>query len=142
MTVYSPVSGTAVALSSVPDPVFAEAMVGPGLALEPHGDIVEVRAPVAGRITHAMAHAVVIAAAGSPAILVHLGVDTLSQHGAFRSYVEVGSSVEIGDLLISWDLALMGTRSLLIPVVALQCEKVTDTAQGPVGVGEVLFRVP
>ena len=34
-TVTSPVSGRAVGLAAVPDPVFSEAMVGPGTAVDP-----------------------------------------------------------------------------------------------------------
>ncbi|MDA3646971.1 PTS glucose transporter subunit IIA, partial [Saccharopolyspora indica] len=35
--VGSPVAGLAAALGEVPDPVFSQAMVGPGMAIKPSG---------------------------------------------------------------------------------------------------------
>lgn len=145
LIVNSPLSGTVVPLSAVPDPVFAEAMVGPGLALDPEisDGIVTVCAPVAGRVTHAMAHAVIIGSPGKPSILVHLGVETVSLKGAgFDTHVAVGDEVAVGDLLTTWRTGEAGDRSILVPVVALQREKITDCASGTIEPGDPLFSVP
>lgn len=47
-TIYAPISGKTIALSSVPDPVFAERLTGDGLAILADSD--EVLAPCDGRI--------------------------------------------------------------------------------------------
>jgi PTS system glucose-specific IIA component len=49
LTVLAPVSGRALPLADVPDPVFSAAMVGPGVAIDPgrRGRAVAV-SPVAG----------------------------------------------------------------------------------------------
>lgn len=64
--IASPLDGTLMPLSEVPDPVFAQGLVGPGVALEPTGEgDVTVVAPVAGRIVKLHPHAFVIQAEGS-----------------------------------------------------------------------------
>ena len=70
--ITSPMPGVVHLLSDVPDPVFAQGVVGPGLALEPIGaggqDVV---APIPGRIAKLHPHAFAIAPDGV-AVPVHL----------------------------------------------------------------------
>ena len=47
--IYSPLNGSIVPLSKVNDPIFAEEMMGKGLAIQPESD--EVRAPIAGTVS-------------------------------------------------------------------------------------------
>ena len=49
VSIASPVKGKVVKLEEVPDPVFAEKMVGDGFAVEPENG--EVFAPVSGEVT-------------------------------------------------------------------------------------------
>ena len=49
IVIIAPLSGILVALESVPDPVFAQKMVGDGISLDPTSN--ELLAPVAGTIT-------------------------------------------------------------------------------------------
>lgn len=48
--VTAPLPGTVLALAEVPDPVFAQGMVGAGAAIEPPAHPVEVVAPISGRL--------------------------------------------------------------------------------------------
>ena len=52
----APVSGTAIAMSEVPDPVFSKEVLGKGCAVWPEGDVVF--SPVSGSVTVTMDHAV------------------------------------------------------------------------------------
>lgn len=109
-------------LSDVPDPVFAQGVVGPGLALEPIGaggqDVV---APIPGRIAKLHPHAFVIAS-DDVTVLVHLGIDTVQLNGAgFVTHAAEGDEVRTGDVLITWqpDEVRSGGRSAICPVVVL-----------------------
>lgn len=135
LTVLSPVTGTVVAMAEVPDPVFAEGMVGPGIAVDPGADAVtsDVVAPCDGTLVKLHAHAFVLVAAGdagsagpAPAggtgVLVHLGIDTVQLRGeGFTLHAAEGEEVRAGRRLVTWAPATVahGGRSPLVPVVAL-----------------------
>ncbi len=58
--VLAPCPGRVIAMADVPDPVFAEEMVGPGVAIEPDpGDTVVV-SPIAGTVLKVHPHAFVV----------------------------------------------------------------------------------
>ena len=59
MEILSPVDGKTVALGDVPDPVFAQAMVGPGVAVQPSGGRQNALAPVDGTVVTLHPHAFV-----------------------------------------------------------------------------------
>ena len=75
--ISSPMAGDVHPLADVPDPVFAQGLVGPGVAIVPISEAeVTVVAPIAGRIVKLHPHAFVIQAEGF-GVLVHLGIDTV-----------------------------------------------------------------
>ena len=120
--ITSPMPGFVHLLSDVPDPVFAQGVVGPGLALEPIGaggqDVV---APIPGRIAKLHPHAFVIAS-DDVTVLVHLGIDTVQLNGAgFVTHAAEEDEVRTGDVLITWqpDEVRAGGRSAICPVVVL-----------------------
>ncbi|MDD9206575.1 PTS glucose transporter subunit IIA, partial [Georgenia sp. 10Sc9-8] len=82
LEVLAPVAGTVLPLADVPDPVFAEALVGPGIAVDParEGEV-SVVAPVAGTVVKLHPHAFVILASGGRGVLVHMGLDTVELRG-------------------------------------------------------------
>lgn len=120
--ITSPMPGVVHLLSDVPDPVFAQGVVGPGLALEPIGaggqDVV---APIPGRIAKLHPHAFVIAS-DDVTVLIHLGIDTVQLNGAgFVTHAAEGDEVRAGDVLITWqpDEVRSGGRSAICPIVVL-----------------------
>ena len=120
--ITSPMPGFVHLLSDVPDPVFAQGVVGPGLALEPIGvggqDVV---APIPGRIAKLHPHAFVISS-DELTVLVHLGIDTVQLNGAgFVTHAAEGDEVRAGDVLITWqpDEVRAGGRSAICPIVVL-----------------------
>ncbi|WP_434081615.1 PTS sugar transporter subunit IIA [Sanguibacter sp. Z1732] len=124
--VVAPISGVVRDLAQVPDPVFAQEMVGPGLAIEPDGQhTMQVLAPVTGVLLKAHPHAVAVAvpAAGEGAgVLVHLGLDTVGLNGAgFTLHTGAGAQVHRGAHLIDWDPApaLAAGLDLISPVIVL-----------------------
>ena len=64
MDVLSPVTGRAIPLTDVPDPVFAGQMVGPGVAVDPAGEPGTAVAPISGTIVKLHPHAYVISGEG------------------------------------------------------------------------------
>jgi phosphoenolpyruvate-protein phosphotransferase len=120
LVLVSPLDGWAGPLSEVPDPVFAEAMLGDGLAIDPTGGVLS--APCDGVIlsVHAARHAVTLRGAGGVEILMHIGLDTVNLAGeGFEAHVAQGQAVRAGDPLITFDLELLArrARSLISPIV-------------------------
>lgn len=140
--VYAPLAGTIVDLQELPDPVFAQAMVGPGLAIDPatRGQV-DVHSPLEGAIAALHPHAFAVETADGAA-LVHLGLDTVTLQGApFEVHVEPGQNVHVGQGIITWNIGGIGGLSPLVPVVALGAKEITlkVSAGEQVDVGDPLF---
>lgn len=143
--VGSPLSGWVTPLELVPDPVFAERMLGDGLAIDPvEGRLV---APAGGVIdtVHEAGHALTLRCDGGPTLLMHIGLDTVGLRGeGFTPRVVPGQRVAAGDLLIEFDLDLLArkARSLVTAVIVTDGERFILTStrrEGPVRAGEKLF---
>jgi PTS system glucose-specific IIA component len=144
-TVTSPLAGRAIGLGAVPDPVFSEAMVGPGTAIDPLRGPGDAVSPVDGVILSMHPHAFVVVDDEGHGVLTHLGIDTVQLNGAgFEVLVRKGERVERGQPVVRWnpaDIEAAG-RSPICPVVALeavagQLEDVQES--GVVAVGGTLF---
>jgi PTS system N-acetylglucosamine-specific IIA component len=122
LRVGSPVAGRAVALSAVPDPVFSQAMVGPGVAVEPARVKADVVSPLDGTVVTLHPHAFVIATGDGAAVLVHLGIDTVKRKGeGFELHVVKGEEVRAGQRIVPWDPAEVEAAGFapICPVIAL-----------------------
>jgi multiphosphoryl transfer protein len=146
LRLLSPLKGWAGPLEEVPDPVFAERMMGDGLAIDPTEG--RLHAPCAGVVVslHRARHAVVVRADNGAEILVHIGLDTVALDGeGLSANVAEGDRVEAGDLLISFDLDLLArrARSLITPVVLTgEGFAIVSRTQGrEVEVGDELMRI-
>lgn len=143
----SPLAGWATPLDEVPDPVFAERMLGEGMAIDPtEGRLV---APAAGTVVsiHSAGHAVTIELDSGPVLLIHIGLDTVRLAGAgFTPLVREGQRVGAGDTLIEFDLDLIARRapSLMAPVIVTNGEAfriIQPRARRSVEFGATLFSV-
>ncbi len=143
----SPLEGWLAPLTEVPDPVFADRMLGEGVAIDPTSS--ELRAPCDGEVI-AIAktqHAITIRADNGAEVLVHVGIDTVALQGeGFDLLVERGQRVQAGQPLLCFDLdrVLRGAKSLITPVLvtnahAYRFERLT--LNRTVSVGETLFEV-
>ncbi|MEO8192403.1 MAG: phosphoenolpyruvate--protein phosphotransferase [Gemmatimonadales bacterium] len=115
----APLSGVIVPLEKVPDPVFAERLVGDGVSIDPVSQ--ELLAPCDARViqVHRAKHALTLDADGIE-IVIHIGLDTVELKGdGFTAHVKTGDSVRQGDKLITFDAELVATRarSLLTQVL-------------------------
>jgi len=147
LQVLAPFAGWCCPLEEVPDPVFAQRMLGDGLAIDPTGGILV--APCAGEIVAlpVSAHAVSIRAAHGIDVLIHIGIDTVQLAGrGFEARVRPGTIVRPGDELIRFDLeiAARGAKSLMTPILVTPMDGVNLSqrrAPGPVSAGDLLFEV-
>jgi sugar PTS system EIIA component len=143
--VLSPVTGVVAPITEVPDPVFAQAMVGPGVAVHPELTAGDAVSPVDGTVVTLHPHAFVVATDDGVAVLVHLGIDTVKLKGeGFTPHVVKGETVRAGQPVIGWDPAAVraGGKSPICPVVALDATEaaLVDVREpGPVEAGEPLF---
>lgn len=112
ITLAAPLAGWAMPLEEVPDPAFAQGLVGDGMAIDP--TVNELRAPCDGVVlsVHRARHACTVRAASGAEVLLHLGVDTVGLNGeGFTAHVKDGQPVRTGDLLLSFDMDLVGSRA-------------------------------
>jgi sugar PTS system EIIA component len=118
--VHSPMTGKSVAIEAVPDPTFAEKMMGDGVAIEPTSGTVV--APVSGEIMQVFPtkHAIGIKTVGGAEILLHIGLETVNMKGeGFIAHVKEGDKVKVGDALVDFDLNLVKEKaaSIITPIV-------------------------
>ena len=141
VTILAPVRGVLVPMETIPDPVFAQKLVGEGISIDPLEG--RLHAPVAGEVSHLhpSAHALTLRTPEGLEILVHIGLDTVRLRGeGFTTHVRMGDSVRAGDLLISFDLdhLALHAKSLLTQVVVTNTAMITSLTPrtGAVSVGD------
>src|SRR5689334_11022816 len=118
----APLQGWIAPLTEVPDPVFAEKMLGDGLAIDPTGSAL--CAPCDGIVTsvHKSRHAVSFLAPNGAEILMHVGLETVGLDGkGFEVMVRDGQTVKSGDVLLKFDIGLLASRarSLITPILVV-----------------------
>ncbi|MGE6775996.1 PTS sugar transporter subunit IIA, partial [Bacillus velezensis] len=100
-TVTAPLAGRAIGLPAVPDPVFAGAMVGPGMAIDPVREPGEAVSPVDGVVVSLHPHAFVVVDSDGHGVLTHLGIDTVQLNGeGFELLVSKGDTVTRGQAMV------------------------------------------
>ncbi|MCY7402807.1 MAG: glucose PTS transporter subunit IIA [Nocardioides sp.] len=130
LTVLSPLGGTLVPLSEVPDATFAKGIVGHGLAIDPPREVVDVVAPATGKILKLWPHAFALQTADGIGVLVHLGIDTVQLEGeGFSAYAAEGDEVEIGQPILRYDVPAIEAagRNPVVPVIVL--DRKADTVE-------------
>ena len=102
---YAPMAGKAVPISEVPDPTFAEGMLGNGIAIEPAEGKVYAPCDATVDMMFTTGHAVSLVADNGAEILIHVGLETVSLEGKpFKVHAANGDKVKKGQLLIEVDL--------------------------------------
>jgi len=108
LKVVAPRKGEVKPITEVPDPVFAEKMMGDGFCVFPEIlSAAQVVSPVDGEVVNLFptGHAVGIRTSGGLEVLVHIGIDTVKLQGkGFRILVTEGAKVTAGQPLMEVDL--------------------------------------
>ena len=137
----APVSGVVYPLERVPDPVFAQKLMGDGLSIDPVDGTL--RAPCAGEVVtvHPASHALTLRTADGVEVLMHIGIDTVNLKGAgFTPRVKPGDKVEAGAPLIDFDVDKLATtaKSLLTEIIISNGDaaRIIDRASGRVKANE------
>ena len=134
LAVRAPLAGTVVMLDDVPDPVFANRIIGPGLAIDPdrgHGTATAT-APISGILSKVHPHAYVTVSPEGRSVLV---LDTVELGGrGFTVHAVAGSEVAAGEPIITWSPATIeaGGHNPIVPVIALgaAAESLTSAPAG------------
>ena len=110
---YAPMAGKAVPITEVPDPTFAEGMLGNGIAIEPAEGKVYAPCDATVDMMFTTGHAVSLVADCGAEILIHVGLETVSLEGKpFTVHVANGDKVKKGQLLMEVDLEAVKAAGL------------------------------
>ena len=112
-TVYAPLTGLAVALEEVPDPVFAGKVLGDGIGIIPSEG--KIAAPVDGTLVTIAdtQHAFGFQTEDGLNILVHVGLDTVELKGeGFTVYAKENDKVKKGDLIAEVNLEFLKEKGI------------------------------
>ena len=119
---YAPMAGKAVSITEVPDPTFAEGMLGNGIAIEPVDGKVYAPCDATVDMMFTTGHAVSLVADCGAEILIHVGLETVGLEGKpFTIHVANGDKVTKGQLLIEADLEAIKAAGLPIVTPMLIC---------------------
>lgn len=130
--ILSPLTGNAIALENVPDPTFANGILGLGIAVEPSdGKII---APADGTIgtlfdTH---HAVGLNLDNGVELLIHIGINTVELNGeGYTAHVSEGERVKKGQTLITFDKQLIASKgyNIVTPIIVTNSDDYSDIKQ-------------
>lgn len=118
--IFSPVQGNVVLASDIPDPTFAENILGPTTAIIPTTG--HVYAPFDGTITQIFktGHALTITSKDGVELLIHVGINTVDLKGeGFKALVADNQEVTKGTPLIDFDINFIMEKgyNIIVPVV-------------------------
>ena len=124
-TILAPMTGTAVAITEVPDPIFIEKILGDGIAIVPtEGKVVS---PVDGTVSKVAetGHIYAVTSDNGVEVVIHVGLETVALNGkCFQIHVKEGDlktsdKVKAGDLLADADLEFIKEtgRNFITPIV-------------------------
>lgn len=106
LALFSPLSGTAIALESVNDETFAGKMLGDGIAISPsEGQVVAPCDAVVATLIDSH-HAIGLLCDNGAELLIHVGLNTVNLQGKhFHPLVKEGDRVTAGTPLLTFDKA-------------------------------------
>ena len=144
---YSPLKGEAIKLSEVPDDIFANEILGKGMAVIPKEGLVT--APVDGEVSTLFdtLHAIGITGDNGVEILIHVGINTVElEEKYYKALVKEGDKVTKGQPLLECDL--VGIRNAgynaVTPVIITnsdEYEEIELTAYGDVEKTNVIMKI-
>ncbi len=146
--IYSPINGKVINLNKVKDEVFAQKMLGDGIAIQPTtNDFVS---PIKGKVVTAFptGHAYGIRHKSGFEVLVHIGLDSVNLKGeGFEVKTKQNAKVKVGTPLVSVDLKAISKKipSTDTPIVFTQDSmknfKLNIEKTGDVKIGDVIATI-
>ena len=139
--ILSPVTGKAIPLEQVDDPVFSQKVIGDGMAVIPSdGTIVS---PVDAEVASVAEtkHAFGLRTEDGLELLIHVGLETVSLKGeCFEVFVKPGDKVKAGQKLAKVDLNFLKERNISAVTPVLICGgmagKILNYGEGEMKAGE------
>ncbi len=127
--IKSPLKGEIVPLSEVNDDVFANEILGKGIAIIPEEGVVV--SPVDGTVEAVLEskHAVALKSNEGVEILIHVGIDTVNLEGKhYNNFVSVGDKVNVGDKLLEFqkDEIIKAGFEIVTPVLICNSNNFKD----------------
>lgn len=140
-------NGVVVPMADVQDDVFANCILGDGIAIEPSEG--KLFAPTDGVINNIFdtGHAIGILAESGVEILLHIGINTVQLGGKhFDVHVNADQPVKKGDLLISFDMNAIREAGYLCTTPMIVCntddyQDITALSSGEIKAGSDLLKI-
>ncbi len=124
--IFAVQNGQVIPITEVNDDVFAQKMLGDGVAIKPESGIIV--SPVNGRIISIVDtfHAYGLQTTDGLEILVHIGIDTVALNGrGFQNHVQIDEEVKVGTPLCTVDLPFLKQNGYETDIIIL----VTDLTE-------------
>ena len=138
--------GEVVPLQQVRDEVFAQKILGDGIAVLPQGDVLY--APADARVAQVFDshHALTLLTSEGVELLLHVGIDTVQLKGQFFDVkVREGQTVTRGQVLMSFDAQAIGEEGydLTTPMIVSNSDEfeLHPTAKKSVEAGQEILRL-
>ncbi len=130
-TVYSPLSGNAIALENVNDPTFASGALGKGFAVVPSEG--KVYAPFDGTLDllYDTKHALGMTSSDGIELLVHVGLNTVELDGKYyTAHAKSGDTIKKGQLLLEFDISKIKEAGydITTPVIVTNADNYKEVA--------------
>lgn len=128
----APISGTVCPISEVPDDMFANKVLGDGIAIKPAAGADTVVAPADATVSATMPgsnHAIGLTLDSGLEVLIHVGIDTVDMGGdGFVCNVKQGQHVKAGERLLTFstDKIAAAGHSTITAVVLTETGDATD----------------
>ncbi len=137
--VTAPMTGKAVGLAQVPDKMFAEGILGKGIAIIPDEGIV--KAPFQGQVKMIAPtkHAIGLISDRGVNVVIHIGIDTVNLQGkGFEVLVKEDQWVEKGEPLMKVDLDFIKENHLnpITPIIVTNSDEYVNVLDFPMDMAE------
>lgn len=134
--VYSPLKGTAVAMTSVPDETFASGVLGLGAAVDPTEGRVVAPADAEVSTLFDTNHAIGLTLDNGMELLIHIGINTVELKGeGYTAHIAEGDRVKRGQTLITFDKAFIESSGYktITPVIITNPDDFSDITKAADG---------
>ncbi|PTQ82217.1 PTS system beta-glucoside-specific IIA component (Glc family) /PTS system beta-glucoside-specific IIB component (Glc family) /PTS system beta-glucoside-specific IIC component (Glc family) [Trichococcus patagoniensis] len=146
-SIVAPMAGQVVPLSQVDDPIFAQAILGQGVAIMPTDGLI--KSPINGEIVTIFEtkHAIGLRTDEGIEILIHIGLDTVQLKGEhFKQLAQAGQRVTVGTPIVEADLEAIKAAGydIITPIVITNTtdfSEILSTGEDKVNAGDSIIKV-